>query len=176
MAATNILITGAPGVGKTTLIRRLHDRLSGLKPVGFFTHEIRRGGGRQGFEIAAFDGRKGILSHVDIKSRHRVGKYGVDVDGFNRFLDEIDLDAPHCELIIIDEIGKMECLSSRFQNLIGKLLDSPRLLIATIARHGGGVIAETKRRSDVMTYEVTRSNRNTLAETIVKYVQNQLIR
>ena len=85
----NLLVTGLPGVGKTTLIKRISEELKHLHPIGFYTSEIREGGIRKGFELISLDGRKRLLSHVDIKSSHRVGKYKVDVTGFERFLNGI---------------------------------------------------------------------------------------
>ena len=83
IATKNILITGRPGIGKTTLIKRIADQL-GPQAGGFYTEEIRRGPERMGFKVRNLDGVEGILAHKDIKSNQRVGKYGVDVDEFER--------------------------------------------------------------------------------------------
>jgi len=161
-----ILITGLPGVGKTTLILKLAEQLRDLQPVGFYTEEIREGGVRKGFGLQSFDGRKGLLSHVDAKSRHRVGKYGVDVSGLERFIESIPFHAPETKLIIIDEIGTMECLSSEFRKLIDEILDSDKLLIATIALRGSSFIARIRARPDVHLFEITEKNRNNLLAEI----------
>ena len=71
----NLLITGLPGVGKTTLMKRISEALMDLNPVGFYTEEIREEGIRKGFELVSLDGRRAILSHTDIRSPYRVGKY-----------------------------------------------------------------------------------------------------
>ena len=163
----NILIAGTPGVGKTTLIKRLAEALASFHPVGFYTEEIREGGVRKGFELTTFDGRKGILSHVNVNSPLRVGKYRVDIAGFEALLDDIDFLNPDSRLIIIDEIGKMECLSEKFKNLLKQALDSEKLVIATIALKGGGVIADTKRRRNVTPFEMTPSNRDSLLSEIL---------
>jgi nucleoside-triphosphatase len=84
----NILVTGLPGVGKTTLVRRVGDQLKDLKCAGFYTAEIRKGGVRKGFELIDFAGRRRVLAHVRFKSPFRVGKYSVDVKHFEDFLDE----------------------------------------------------------------------------------------
>ena len=110
----HILITGSPGIGKTTLIKRLFEEAAVLHPVGFYTEEIREGGIRRGFKLVGHDGREGILSHVDISSRYKVGKYRVDVTGFDRFLDTLKISESNSGLVIIDEIGKMECFSRKF--------------------------------------------------------------
>ncbi len=164
----NILITGLPGVGKTTLIRKLSEALTTLQPAGFYTTEIRDEGVRKGFELISLEGSKGLLSHIDIQSPHRVGKYSVDVKRFEGFLDAIPFFNPSTHLIIIDEIGKMECFSERFKKLVEKILDSQKLVIATIALKGSGFIAETKRREDVKLFEVTKKNRDFLCLEILK--------
>ena len=110
----NILITGSPGIGKTTLVKRLFEKLAVLNPVGFYTEEIREGGIRRGFRLVSHDGREGILSHVDIRSPFKVGKYRVDVSGFDRFLDTLSISKSDSGLVILDEIGKMECFSRKF--------------------------------------------------------------
>ena len=164
----NILITGLPGIGKTTLIKKVSEQLRDLHPVGFYTAEIREKGIRKGFELVGFDGRKGILSHTDIKGPHRVGKYGVDIKGFETFLDSIPFLHPATNLVIIDEIGKMECLSHRFRELIMKILDSEKPAIATIALKSSGVIEEIKKRDDVILLEITQSNRESLVSEITR--------
>lgn len=166
--ARNILLTGVPGVGKTTLITTLASRLAHLHPTGFYTQEIRERGARKGFELVDFAGRRMILSHVDITGNLRVSKYGVDIAGFESFLDGLELSNPTNKIIIIDEIGKMECLSSRFRSLIVDLLDSPTLLLATIALKGAGVIDDIKRRPDVQSIEITPRNRDKLSTDIIE--------
>ena len=102
MSIINILITGTPGIGKTTLVKKIAAKLQPLHPVGFYTGEIREGGERKGFSLTALDGRESILSHVDIISPHRVGKYGVDVAGFDEFLDSFNFSNPENLIAVID--------------------------------------------------------------------------
>jgi nucleoside-triphosphatase len=167
----NILITGLPGIGKTTLIKKLSEGLKDLYPVGFYTEEIREQGVRKGFGLISLDGRKDLLSHVDVKSPYRVGKYRVDLKGFESFLDRLHFFDLWTGLIIIDEIGKMECLSGKFRKLIEQLLDSEKLVIATIALKGGGVIEKIKKRNDVRLFDMTLSNRDSLLDEILKEVK-----
>ena len=161
------LITGTPGVGKTTLIRKLVARLHTESMAGFTTQEIRSGKKRCGFELRGLDGRRGILAHVDLKRRQRVGRYGVDTAGFDAFLQGLDLLHPRVALVVIDEIGKMELFSSRFQTLVRRVLDSDKSLLASVARRGGGLIREVKQRTDVHLVDVTPGNRDHLITTLV---------
>jgi nucleoside-triphosphatase len=169
----NILITGLPGSGKTTLIRRLAHSLREYVPVGFMTEEIREMGIRRGFRLLSLDGdRRGVLAHVDIKGPQTVGKYGVDLEEFERFLADLKLQGPSDRLVIIDEIGKMECLSSAFRRLVASLLDSPAPLLATIALRAGGFIDEIKHRGDVRLYEIDERNREALLPEIGSRVRS----
>lgn len=149
MKIKNILITGPPGIGKTTLIKHLSEALGSFSSIGFYTAEIRDKGVRKGCELISLDGKRKLLSHREFKSPYRVGSYRVDVKGFEEFLTSISWSAPSARLVIIDEIGKMECLSEKFKKLLIEMLDSDKWLIATIAMKGGNLIAEIKRREDI---------------------------
>jgi nucleoside-triphosphatase len=162
------LITGRPGVGKTTFVREVLDRLQPISAAGFFTAEIRPGGRRLGFELRSLTGEHRILSHVNISNAPRVGKYGVDIKGFEEFLLDLDLLGAAVELVVIDEIGKMELLSRRFQTLIIDLLDSDKPLLATIALTGGGLIRKIKQRPDIFVVEITPGNRDRRVGEIVR--------
>jgi len=162
----NILITGLPGVGKTTLIKRIAEELRLFNPVGFYTTEIREKGVRKGFELISLNGQKGILSHIDIKSPYRVGKYRVDLRGFEEFMDDIPFLDYATSLTIIDEIGKMECMSEKFCRLIEELLDSKRVVIATIALKGSGIVEGIKRRNDINLFEITEKSRGEILRTL----------
>lgn len=165
----NILLTGLPGVGKTTIIEKVVEKLGGKETIsGFMTSEIRQEGSRCGFKIKTIDGREGILSHINIKSRKRVGRYGVDIRGFEELvLPLLNGDLKAKKLIVIDEIGKMECLSYKFVKAARQALDSIIPVIGTISLKGGGFIEEVKSRSDVIIIRVTDKNRNLLPEKLL---------
>jgi nucleoside-triphosphatase len=170
----HILITGLPGVGKTTLIRKV---LAGLPPAlpvaGFFTGELREGGHRVGFEIEALDGRRGILSHVRFQSPYRVGRYGVDIGGFEKLVLPL-LRAGEADLYVIDEIGKMECFSGPFIQTVTALLDAGPTVFGSVALKGGGFIERVKARRDVTLVEVAVRTRDDLVGQIVLELRKRL--
>ena len=167
----NILVTGRPGSGKTTLLRRVAEELKPLHPAGFFTSEIREAHSRKGFELRSLDGKAGLLAHVDITTPYRVGKYKVDVKRFEAFLGTISFLEPSASLIIIDEIGKMECFSNLFKHLVRQVLDSDKVMLASITLKGDSFIERIKEREDVLLVELVESRRESLVEEIVREVR-----
>ncbi len=156
----NFLITGLPGSGKTTALQEVVRGLDDLSPTGFYTRELREGGTRQGFELVSLEGERSILAQVQGLKGPFLGRYRVDVEGFDRFLDTLTFDASVHHLVVIDKIGKMEWMSGRFQSLIDTLLDRPLPLLATIALHGNAKMEVIKHRSDVEVLLLTRENRD----------------
>lgn len=163
----NILITGLPGIGKTTLIKQLVYELDRYAPRGFYTEEIRQEDERKGFQLVSLDGERSILAHVFINSPYHIGKYKVDVPAFDSFLDSLRLGAPEGGIVIIDEIGKMECLSTKFVRMIQELLDSENIVIATIAHTDGGIKGRIKERDDVMLFKMNLENRDVIKDEII---------
>jgi nucleoside-triphosphatase len=165
-----LLLTGPPGVGKTTVIRRVAERLAGRRVRGFTTAEMRERGERTGFRIEALDGRAAVLAHVDFAGGPRVGRYGVDVAALEAIVDAALGEGPPADVFLVDEIGKMECCSPRFVARLGALLDARRPLVATIAARGGGLIERAKRRPDVELWDVTRRNRDDLPARVLAWL------
>ena len=162
------LITGKPGVGKTTLVQKIIERMRSVNMAGFCTAEIRGMGSRLGFELQGLNGERRTLAHVEIDSRHRVGGYGVDTNGFEEFLAALDLLNPDVELIVIDEIGKMELFSKRFRSIVCDALNSDKQVLASISLKGNEFIREIKQRLDIHLLDVTHGNRDRLPEAIME--------
>jgi nucleoside-triphosphatase len=169
----NFLLTGFPGCGKTTLVRRVLEQLRDLRLVGFYTQELCDDAGRRvGFQAIGLNGRSTKLASVGSTSKIHVGKYGVELPGFEQFLDdEFNRHAGEVDLFVIDEIGKMECFSRRFVELTGRLLDRDAPVLATIAMKGGGIITAVKQRSDVELVQVHEGNRDHLAGELAERIR-----
>ncbi len=162
----NIFLTGPPSSGKTTVIKKV---LAGLKKPakGFYTQEIRVDGKRQGFKMIALDGKEGLLGHRDIKSTYTVSKYGVSIENIDNIAVPSIIPDNQSQIIILDEIGKMECFSEKFKEAALQALDSDNTVIGTIATGGTDFIRKIKNRCDIKIIEVTESNRNELPEKIL---------
>jgi nucleoside-triphosphatase len=162
-----LLIEARPGAGKTTALSRLAERLSdaGVALSGFLTREMRDGGRRVGFEIETFGGERGLLAHVDIKGPPRVGRYGVDLEEFERMALPA-LKAPRDGVVLIDELGKMELASERFREAVHALFESAVPIAATVhtARHP--FTDALKRSPDVSTIRLSAANRDRLPNEV----------
>lgn len=166
--STKILLTGLPGCGKTTAVMQIIANLDSRKIAGFYTQEIRKNNTRKGFSYKRLDGDAGTLAHTGIKGPFRVGRYGVDVAGFEKSVVPIlDAEQTDTELFVIDEIGKMECLSEAFVTAVRWLFASEKSVLATVAQKGGGFISEVKDYPDTKLFNLTHQGRDkTVAEIL----------
>jgi len=170
--SAKILLTGLPGCGKTTAIMKIIAGLDRMPVAGFYTEEIREKNSRKGFRWKRLDGAGGILAHVDIKSRFKVGKYGVDVAGFDKsVVPVLDAEQNDVELFVIDEIGKMECFSRKFVAAVRGLFASNKSVIATVAKKGTGFISEVKHYPGVRLLNLTRENRDKTIVEILSFLK-----
>jgi nucleoside-triphosphatase len=169
---SNLLLTGPPGVGKTTLVLRVLEGLPPEAACGFVTRELRRGGRRVGFAVETLAGESAVLAHVDTRSQYRVGRYQVDLAAFeSTALPAIDPARVTAPLIVIDEIGKMECFSDRFRELVVAALSSDRAVLATIALRGNRFIESLKDRPEVALLHITQQNRDPLVGQTVGWAR-----
>jgi nucleoside-triphosphatase len=171
MFPTNILLTGQPGSGKTTLIKRVIDQAD-FDVGGFFSNEMRRGNQRVGFTLDTMNGRRGILAHVDLGTEHRVGKYYVDVASLNAVgVKAIQKAMDNSEVIVIDEIGKMELLSEQFRAILLDALANPKPVLGSIMQGKHELTDQIKERDDVAVFEVTEESRSYLTNEIILRLQ-----
>lgn len=157
-----ILLTGPPGCGKTTVVRRVAELLHG-HASGFYTEEVRdEAGQRTGFRAISLGGTRGELARKGPGAGPRVGSYRIDVRDFERVaLPSLALDTHG--VLLIDEIGKMECCSTEFVRTVATAFDSETVILATIPLRGGGAFVESvRRRPDAETILVTPRNREAL--------------
>lgn len=170
----HLLLTGRPGVGKTTIVERVAATLPAGAASGFVTSEIRdEKGHRLGFEGRALDGLRLVISHVDRRGAPRVGKYGVDVKAVDRLVEAVVSRDRQPRVYLIDEIGKMECFSAAFVRQTRRLLDGEVPVVATVARRGGGFIAEVRERPGCRLVEVTPANRDGLPARILDWLERR---
>jgi nucleoside-triphosphatase len=169
-----LFLTGNPGVGKTTLIRAIVERLEEVTCAGFYTEEKRQRGQRIGFRVITLDGQERRLASLG-REKPTVGKYSIHVQEFEKLvLPYLDTATTPADLYVIDEIGRMELLSRHFRSRISELLAQPTNLLATIAKKGNGLIDQMKRRSDVEIIEVTRKNRDDLPDELARKIKIEL--
>lgn len=157
--AKNILLTGSPGCGKTSLIKEVLGKLKSVKAGGFFTSEIREKGVRKGFKITSLDGEEAILAHVDFKGPHKVSKYTVSIENLERVgLRALQRAIDEADLIVIDEIGKMELYSEAVREAILATLESDKKVLGTIMQAPHPFANKIKIRKDTVIIEVSRNN------------------
>jgi nucleoside-triphosphatase len=168
----NIFLTGAPSSGKTTLIRKVIARLS-LPATGFYTEEERVEGKRVGFLMKTIGGKSGYLAHQDIRSDFHVRRYGVSIENIETIAVP-SITPRNGHIIILDEIGKMECFSDMFKEAALAALDSLHIVIGTITLGGDDFITRIKGRNDIEIHEVTEESRDALPDLILERVTHLL--
>jgi len=165
------LLTGRPGCGKTTLIKRVVNNLL-QRAGGFYTEEIRDGGTRTGFKIVTLDGNEAVFAHVDLKTPERLGKYGLDLATLERIgVCAVREAVRQRRLAVIDEIGPMEIRSAIFRDAVNEALDSEIPLLATVFARSLPFTNAIKSRPDVTLIEVRPDNRERLLSELSDRIQ-----
>ncbi len=174
-------ITGMPSVGKTTTLLKIIEKIekSGYKIQGMITEPILENKKRVGFYVKNWiTGEKDVFAHIDFDYKDKVGKYGVDLN----ILENIGVPAieeatnsENIDIIIIDEIGKMEMLSEKFCDTVIEALDSDKPIMITLHKKSRTpLLQDIRRRDDIRILEVTAVNRNLLPYKIEKIMAEKL--
>lgn len=174
-----LLLTGKPGVGKTTVLTKNVDALKaeGYTVGGMLSREIREGGARVGFALLDIgSGRCGWLAHVNQKSGPQLGRYRVNIEDLNGIGAQAILAAvENCDFVAIDEVGPMELFSALFKEAVRKALESRKLVVAVVHwKWSDSVIREARERADAELITVTVENREKLNEAIVEKARSAL--
>jgi nucleoside-triphosphatase len=174
MAWLNLLVTGRPGVGKTTLVERILEQLRGsLRLAGFTTAEERDPSGqRRGFRILTLDGEQAELARVGLRSTVQVGRYGVNLQDFERLVLP-ELVRRDVDLLVIDEIGKMECASERFRRAVEDVLQAQVSVLATLGNARLPFFLALRARPDVEVLTLTEHNRDAMVAELCSRLQRQ---
>jgi nucleoside-triphosphatase len=179
LAKRVLLLTGAPGVGKTTVLQKTVNvlRAKGVSVGGMVSREARKGGVRIGFQVIdVTSGKHGWLAHVDQKTGPQVGKYRVNLEELESIGVGAIAEAIHNYMVVaIDEVGPMELFSSKFKQAVEAALNSSKIVLAVVhAKAREPLIVAVKRRVDAEVFLVTPDNRNGLAEGLAQNILGQL--
>jgi nucleoside-triphosphatase len=172
-------ITGAPGIGKTTVLIRTVEALKnmGFRVGGMLSREVRERGTRVGFEIVDFETeRRGWLAHVNQPDGPQVSKYRVNLkDLGNLGADSIRNAVAKAQIVIVDEIGPMELFSQAFKEAVVQAINSDKPMLGVIHhRARDPLIDSVKRREDAEVIEVTYANREHLHNVLINKVNQCL--
>jgi nucleoside-triphosphatase len=167
-----LLLTGEPGVGKTTVLLRIVEALKakGYGVGGMVSREVRSCGNRVGFEILDLNsGKRGWLAHVSQKNGPKVGRYRVNMEDLNSIGANAIVEAvENSDVIAIDEIGPMELFSEKFREAVMRAVESGKLMIGVVHwKVRDRLIDEVKKREDAELIEVTTENRHKICETVM---------
>ncbi len=166
-------VTGHPGVGKTTLVLQVIERVP-LKCGGMVTKEIRKIGRRVGFSIHdILTGKEGVLAHIHLERGPRLGRYRINL----KDLDEIGAAAieralRECNLIVVDEVGPMELNSERFIRAVERALESDKHLLITVHRDSSHRLAYRIRHGVDHFFRLTATKRDRITQEILRLLSS----
>ena len=167
-----LLLTGHPGIGKTTIIRAVIAQM-GKKAGGFYTEEILGPGGRKGFRLITPDGKETVIAHVDLRDPKapRVGRYGVDVNALERVgVAALRRAMQEKKLVIVDEIGTMELYSHTFCDTVMLAILGPTPVLGTIMSNPHPESDVFKTLAQVTLWEVNRTTRDDLTGKVMAWL------
>lgn len=173
-----ILLTGSPGVGKTTVLIKIVEGLKarGISVGGMISYEVRENGIRVGFEVSDLtNGKRGWLAHVNQRRGPKIGRYHVNLEDLDKIIaDAISRAIELCEVIAVDEIGPMELCSHKFKLSTKQALEGKKFVLASIhSKSKDPLIAMAKQRFDSEIFTVTLADREMLSQELVdRLLQN----
>jgi nucleoside-triphosphatase len=167
-----VLLSGEPRVGKTTTLKKIIQMIGESNCIGFYTEEVRNEFDRIGFDCVSLDGKRQRIADVNLQSDIRMGRYGIDIVAFEDFvLQSISNSSSTSKIIIIDEIGPIQFLSTKFKQQINNILTGPNCVIGTIFYNKHPDIDEIKKIPGIKIYSMTSENRNTILENVIHEIQ-----
>jgi len=172
MMGRTLLLTGRPGIGKTTVIKAVVGHL-GERAGGFYTEEIRDQGRRKGFRLVALDGQAAVMAHVDLrgKGRPQVSRYGVDVGAIERLgVSALRRAMEEEQVLVVDEIGKMELFCKPFKDAVLQAVHGQYTMLATAMSRPNPWVDSLKAMPQMTTWEVTTENRDGVAERVLQWI------
>ena len=167
--APKIFLTGDPGCGKTTVLRRIVERLRGsVRMTGFLTEEVREGARRSGFRGVTLDGREFPLARAGGHGPYRIGPYAVSIDGLEAVGVPALSPAPEIQLVVLDEVGKMESFSAAFRDAVLGLLAGDVPFLATVAVHGVGFPKKVRHDPRIVLIRMSRESRGAVVGELLR--------
>ncbi len=167
----NIAVTGTPGVGKSTLVARVADRVP-LSCGGMVTAAIQKCGRRVGFAVQNLaTGEEGVLAHLHGADGPRFGRYRLNL----RDLEAVGVGAiaraiEEAALVVVDEVGPMELCSSLFIQTVKQALDEAQNLLVTVHRRSNHPLAYMIRHRADHLVRLTRESRDAAVSEIIQWL------
>ena len=169
------LLTGKPRMGKTTMIKKLINEIGLDHCGGFYTEEITKLNDRVGFRCVSINGESVEIANVESPSKTRIGRYGIDIEKFEKFAIKILQEALRSKkIIVIDEIGFMQMLSHSFQKVVQEIVSGNKIVLGTIPLDSHPEIDKIKYLKEVKIISINEFNRGMISEFLIKDIMEVL--
>lgn len=173
-------ITGLPGAGKTQSLIKVINMLEANGQVvgGMITEPIVENNRRVGFYVMNWMSReREVFAHIKFDSKIIIGRYGVNIAALeNVGVRALEQAGEGAEIIVIDEIGKMEVESEKFVDAVKKVLEIDKPSILTLHKKSRNpLLQDIRRRDDVRILEVTPINKDLLPYKIIKLLKGEIL-
>jgi nucleoside-triphosphatase len=172
-------ITGLPGAGKTHALRKVVEMLEEeeIKVGGMITDAIKEKGKKVGFMVQdLLTKEEGVLARIDLDSEVRFLEYGIDMEALDGIgVEAIKRSTIQADVIVIDEVGKLEVESKNFVEAVKDALEADKPLLLTLHKKSRNpLLQDIRRRDDVRILEVTPINKNILPYKIIPLIKEEL--